>query len=112
MVRKKPGNLISDTVSLGYGSLPLTVTVSVQTHLQSKLFLFCYRGYLYLFSFQKPKPKPDEPVKLSKEIELLKETVARKELSTSTEVEGESREERMIRKTLVKEIRQDTGQVA
>ena len=62
-----------------------------------------------LFSFQ--KPKRDEPVKLSKEIEMLQETVARKELLTSTEVEGETREERMIRKTLVKEMRQDTGQV-
>ena len=102
--RKKPGSLISDIVLLGYGSLPLTVTVSVETHLQSK-------------SFQKPKqdvpvkkPKWDEPVKLS--IEMLKETVERKELSTSTEVEGETREERMIRKTLVKDMRQDTGQVA
>ena len=105
MDRKKPGSLISDTVSLGYGSLPLTVTVSVETHLQSK-------------SFQKPKqdvpvkkPKWDEPVKLSKEIEMLKETVERKELLTSTEVEGETREERMIRKMLVKDMRQDTGQV-
>ena len=62
-----------------------------------------------MFSFQ--KPKQDEPVKLSKEIEMLKETVERKELSTSIEVEGESREERMIRKTLVKDMRQDTGQV-
>ena len=62
-----------------------------------------------MFSFQ--KPKRDEPVKLSKEIEMLQETVARKELSTSTEVEGETRGERMIRKTLVKEMRQDTGQV-
>ena len=49
-----------------------------------------------LFSFQ--KPKRDEPVKLSKEIEMLKETVERKEISISTEVEGESREERMMRK--------------
>ena len=106
MDRKKSGSLISDTVSLGYGSLPLTVTVSVETHLQSK-------------SFQKPKrdepvkkTKWDEPVKLSKEIEMLKETVARKELSTSTEVESETTEEKIIRKTLVKEMRQDTGQVA
>ena len=52
-----------------------------------------------------------EPVKLSKEIEMLKETVERKELSTSTEVEGETREERVIRKMLVKDMRQDTGQV-
>ena len=98
--------MISDTVSLGNGSLPLTVTVSVETHLQSK-------------SFQKSKqdvpvkkPKWDELVKLSKEIEMLKETVERKELLTSTEVEGETREERMIRKMLVKDMRQDTGQVA
>ena len=35
----RPGTLISDTVLLGYGSLPLTVTVSVETHLQSKPFL-------------------------------------------------------------------------
>ena len=62
-----------------------------------------------LFSFQ--KPKRDEPVKLSKEIEMLKETVERKELLTSTDVEGKTREERMIRKTLVKDMRQDTGQV-
>ena len=62
-----------------------------------------------LFSFQ--KPKRDEPVKLSKEIEMLQETVARKELSTSTEFEGKTREERMIRKTLVKDMKQDTGQV-
>ena len=62
-----------------------------------------------LFSFQ--KPKWDEPVKLSKEIEMLQETVARKELLKSTDVEGKTREERMIRKMLVKEMRQDTGQV-
>ena len=43
---------------------------------------------------------------------MLKETVKRKELSTSTEVEGKSRKERMIRKMLVKDMRQDTGQVA
>ena len=42
---------------------------------------------------------------------MLKETVERKELLTSTEVEGDTREERMIRKTLVKDIREDTGQV-
>ena len=35
----RPITLISKTVSLGYGSLPLTVTVSVETHLQSKSFL-------------------------------------------------------------------------
>ena len=42
---------------------------------------------------------------------MIKDTVERKELSTSTEIEGESKEERMIRKTLVKEMRQDTGKV-
>ena len=49
-----------------------------------------------------------------KEIEMLRNTVERKELSTLTEIEGESKEERkrMIRKTLVKGMRQDTGQVA
>ena len=62
-----------------------------------------------LFSFQ--KPKRNEPIKFIKEIEMLKETVERKELLTSTEIEGRTREERMIRKTLVKDIRQDTGQV-
>ena len=35
----RPGTFISDNVSLGYGSLPLTVTVLVETHLQSKPFL-------------------------------------------------------------------------
>ena len=60
-----------------------------------------------LFSFQ--KPKRDKPVKLSKEIEMLKETAERKSCQ-HLEVKGESREER-IRKTLVKDMRQDTGQV-
>ena len=62
-----------------------------------------------LFSFQ--KQKWDEPVKFIKEIEMLKETVERKELSTSTEIEGKTREERMIRKMSVKDMRQDTSQV-
>ena len=39
MTGYRPGTLISNTVLLGYGSLPLTVTVSVETHLQSKSFL-------------------------------------------------------------------------
>ena len=43
---------------------------------------------------------------------MLRDTVERKELSTLTEIEGESIEERVIRKTLFKEMRQDTGQVA
>ena len=69
-----------------------------------------YRGYMCLFSFQ--KQKQDEPVKYIKEIEMLGDTVERKELSTLTEIGGESKEERVIRKTLFKEMRQDTGQVA
>ena len=69
-----------------------------------------YRGYMCLFSFQ--KRKQNEPVKFIKEIEMLRDTVKRKELSTSTEIESKSKEERMIRMTLVKEMRQDTDQVA
>ena len=64
---------------------------------------------MYWFSLQ--KRKQEKPLQFIKEIEMLRDTVERKELSTSTEVEGESKEERMIRKTLVKEMRQDTGQV-
>ena len=55
-----------------------------------------YRGYLCLFSFQ--KQKQTEPVKLIRQAEI------EKELSTSTEIEGESKEERGIRKALVKEM--------
>ena len=43
-------------------------------------------------------------MKFIKEIEMLKDTDERKELSTSTEIEGKTKEERMIRKTLVKDI--------
>ena len=64
---------------------------------------------MYWFSLQ--KRKQEKPLQFIKEIEMLRDTVERKELSTSTEIEGESKEERMIRKTLVKDMRQDTGQV-
>ena len=55
--------------------------------------------------------KQEKPLQFIKEIEMIKDTVERKELSTSTEIEGETKEEKMIRKTLVKQMRQDTGQV-
>ena len=63
-----------------------------------------YRGYLCLFSFQKRKQA--EPVKLIREADI------QKELSTSTEIEGESKEERGIRKALVKEMWTGKSQVA
>ena len=60
-----------------------------------------YRRYLCLFSFQ--KRKQPEPAKLIKDVQ--------KELSSSTEVEGESKEERVIRKALVKEMWSGKSQV-
>ena len=52
-------------------------------------------------SFQKRKqPVPRKVMQelpLVKEIEMLKETVQRKELSTSTEVKGEGEEDKMVR---------------
>ena len=48
---------------------------------------------------------------LVKEIEMLKETVQRKELSTSTEVEGEREEEKMMRRADPGAVRQDTKEV-
>ena len=48
---------------------------------------------------------------LIKEIEMLKETVQRKELSTSTEVEGEGEEEKMVRRADPGAVRQDTKEV-
>ena len=62
-----------------------------------------YRGYLCLFSFQ--KPKQSAPAKLIREPDV-------QELSTSTEIEGESKEERGIRKALVKEMWTGKSQVA
>ena len=62
-----------------------------------------YRGYLCLFSFQ--KRKQSVPVKLIREPDV-------QELSTSTEIEGESKEERRIRKALVKEMWTGKSQVA
>ena len=62
-----------------------------------------YRGYLCLFSFQ--KQKQTAPVKVITEADI-------QELSTSTEIEGESKEERGIRKALVKEMWTGKSQVA
>ena len=42
---------------------------------------------------------------------MLKETVQRKELSTSTEVKGEGEEEKMVRRTDPGAVRQDTKEV-
>ena len=68
-----------------------------------------------MFSFQKRKqPVPRKVMQglpVIKEIEMLKETVQRKELSTSTEVEGEGEEEKMVRRADPGAVRQDTKEV-
>ena len=43
---------------------------------------------------------------------MLKDTETRKELSTSTEVEGEGAEDRMVQRAIGKPIRQDTKSVS
>ena len=48
---------------------------------------------------------------LVKEIEMLKDTVQRKELSTSTEVEGEEEQAKMVRRADPGAVRQDTKEV-
>ena len=57
-----------------------------------------------MFSFQ--KRKQTEPAK------LIRDTDIQKELSTLTEIEGESKEETVIRKALVKEMWSGKSQVA
>ena len=66
-----------------------------------------------MFSFQKRKQAVPRKVMqgLPQEIEMLKETVQRKELSTSTEVEGEGKEEKMMRRADPGAVRQDTKEV-
>ena len=68
-----------------------------------------------MFSFQKCKqPVPRKVMQglpLIKEIEILKETVQKKELSTSTEVEGEEEEAKMRRWADPGAVRQDTKEV-
>ena len=70
----------------------------------SKSIMDNYRGYLCLFSFQ--KRKQTEPTKLIRDADI------QKELSSSTEIEGESKEERGIRKALVKQMLSGKSQVA
>ena len=68
-----------------------------------------------MFSFQKRKqPVPRKVMQglpLVKEIERQKETVQRKELSTSTQVKGEKEEEKMMRRADPGSVRQDTKEV-
>ena len=68
-----------------------------------------------MFSFQKRKqPVPRKVMQglpLVKEIEMLKDTVQRKELSTSTEVEGEEEQAKMVRRADPGAVRQDTKEV-
>ena len=54
---------------------------------------------------------PMQGLPLIVEIEMLKETVQRKELSTSTEVEGEGEEEKMMTRADPGAVRQDTKEV-
>ena len=64
-----------------------------------------------MFSFQKRKQAT--PAKLFiKEVEMLKQTEDRKELSTSTEIEGEGEEEKMVRKATGQPVRQDKKDVS
>ena len=58
------------------------------------------------------KHKQDQPLKFIKEVEMLKETADRRELSTSTEMEGEGPEEKMVRRATGQPTRQDTKTVS
>ena len=58
------------------------------------------------------KHKQDQPLKFIKEVEMLKETADLRELSTSTEIEGEGPEEKMIRRATGQPTRQDTKTVS
>ena len=57
------------------------------------------------------KRKQDQPLKFIKEVEMLKETADWRELSTSTEMEGEGPEEKMMRRATGQPTRQDTKTV-
>ena len=48
---------------------------------------------------------------LAKEIEIVQETVQRKDLSTSTELDREGEEEKMVRRVTPRVTRQDTKEV-
>ena len=58
------------------------------------------------------KRKQDQPLKFIKEVEMFKETADRRELSTSTEMEGEGLEEKMMRRATGQPTRQDTKTVS
>ena len=58
------------------------------------------------------KHKQDQPLKFIKEVEMLKETADRRELSTSTEIEGERPKEKMLRRATGQPTRQDTNTVS
>ena len=58
------------------------------------------------------KHKQDQPLKFIKEVEMLKETADQRELSTSTEMEGEGPEEKMMRHATGQPTRQDTKTVS
>ena len=68
-----------------------------------------------MFSFQKHKqPVPRKVMQglpVVKEIKMFKETIQRKELSTSTEVEGVGEEKKMMRRADLGAVRQDTKEV-
>ena len=63
-----------------------------------------------LFSFK--KQKQEYPLQFIKEVEMLQDTEERKELSTLTEVEGETAKDKMIRHTQGKPIRQPTQRIS
>ena len=58
------------------------------------------------------KRKQDQLLKFIKEVEMLKEIEDRRELSTSTEIEGEGHEEKMMRCATGQPTRQDTKTVS
>ena len=62
--------------------------------------------------FYLKKRKQDQTLKFIKEVEMLKETADRRELSTSTEMEGEGPEEKMMRHATGQPTRQDTKTVS
>ena len=58
------------------------------------------------------KHKQDQPLKFIKEVEMLKSTEDQRELSTSTEIEGEGPEEKTVRCATGQPTRQDTKTVS
>ena len=58
------------------------------------------------------KRKQDQPLKFIKEVEMLKETAERRELCTSTEIEGEGPKEKMKKRATGQPTRHDTKTVS